>query len=60
MLIEKEMENLYNAMRKAVSQFGTDIMAEVRLIHILSDFGAFRSLPATKNILKDMLLNGDC
>ena len=60
MLIEKEMENLYNAMRKAVSQFGTDIMAEVRLIHILSDFGAFGSLPATKNILKDMLLNGDC
>lgn len=54
------MENLYNAMRKAVSQFGTDIMAEVRLIHILSDFGAFGSLPATKNILKDMLLNGDC
>lgn len=54
------MENLYNAMRKAVSQFGIDIMAEVRLIHILSDFGAFGSLPATKNILKDMLLNGDC
>lgn len=43
-----------------VCQFGSDVLTEMRFIHILSDYRVFGSLPAIKKILKDMILNGHC
>lgn len=54
------MESLGNALKKVVSQFGSDVLSDMKLIHILSDYGAFGSLHAAKNILKDMILKGYC
>ena len=46
------METLYNAIKKAVNQFGFNVLTEIKIINILSDFSAFSTLPATKTILK--------
>ena len=54
------METLYNAIKKAVNQFGFNILTENKIINILSDYGAFSTLPATKTILKNMVENGNC
>lgn len=54
------METLGNALKKVVSQFGSDVLSDMKLINMLSDYRAFDSLPAAKNILKDMIMNGHC
>lgn len=54
------MVSLNNAIKKAVLQFGADILTDRRFLNILSDFGAFKSVPATKTIMKNMIENGYC
>lgn len=54
------METLYNAIKKAINQFGYDILTDRKIVNILSDFGAFSTLPATKTIFKNMVDNGLC
>lgn len=54
------METLYNAIKKAVNQFGFNVLTDIKIINVLSDFGAFRTLSATKTILKYMVQNGHC
>ena len=54
------METLYNAIKKAVNQFGFNVLTEIKIINILSDFSAFSTLPAAKTIFKNMVENGYC
>lgn len=51
---------LYDAIKKVIKQFGHNILTEKKIINILSDYGAFKTLQATKTILKNMVENGFC
>lgn len=46
---------LYDAIKKVIKQFGHNILTEKKIINILSDYGAFKTLQATKTILKNMV-----
>lgn len=52
--------SLHITIRKAVNQFGMNILNEVRLINILLDLGGFDDIPASKVILKEMITDGYC
>ena len=54
------METLGNTLKRVVSQFGSGMLSDMKLINMLSDYRAFDSLPAAKNILKDMIMSGHC
>lgn len=54
------MDTLGNALKKVVSQFGSDALSDMKLINMLSDYRAFNSLPVVKNILREMIVNGHC
>ena len=55
-----QKDPLHITIRKAVDQFGMNILNEVRLINILSDLGGFNDIPASKVILKEMIADGYC
>ena len=42
-----QKDPLHITIRKAVDQFGMNILNEVRLINILSDLGGFNDIPAS-------------
>ena len=53
-------ESLYIALKESINRFGVDILKEGRLINILLDLGAFKDVPASKAILREMVLEGFC
>lgn len=55
-----QKDSLHITIRKAVNQFGMNILNEVRLVNILSDLGGFNDIPASKIILKVMIADGYC
>lgn len=54
------MTTLYEAIKKAVQLFGHEILTERKIVNILSDYGAFATLPTTKTVLKNMVGGGYC
>ena len=42
------MTTLYDAIKKAIQLFGHEILTERKIVNILSDYGAFATLPTTK------------
>lgn len=51
---------LHIAIREATTRFGKEVVLNDKFINILLDFDAFKELPATKNILKEMFAEGYC
>lgn len=51
---------LHIAIRKAVSRFGKEVVLNDKFVNILLDFDAFKLLPATKSILKEVIAEGYC
>lgn len=47
-----QKDSLHITIRKAVNQFDMNILNEVRLVNILSDFWSLNDMPASKIILK--------
>ncbi len=54
------MTTLYDAIKKAIQLFGHEILTERKIVNILSDYGAFATLPTTKTVLKNMVEGGYC
>lgn len=54
------MTTLYEAIKKAIQLFGHEILTERKIVNILSDYGAFATLPTTKTVLKNMVEGGYC
>lgn len=52
------MEEFQNIIKKAISEFGDNIITEVRFVNILSDYGAFESFPAYKFVIKELINAG--
>jgi hypothetical protein len=50
--------DLEKAIIDAVEQFGPDIVGEVKLVNILSDFNAYVEHPACKRILREVISSG--
>ena len=46
---------LHDALRKAVREYGVRVIAEKRLLYILSDFRAFEEYPAMRQVLGSIL-----
>ena len=46
---------LHDALRKAVREYGVRVIAEKRLLYILSDFRAFEEYPAMRQVLASIL-----
>ena len=55
-----EPKSLHIAMRKAIEQFGIDVLTENRLVNILLDYGAYSDIPAAKTIIQAMITGGYC
>lgn len=55
-----ETMSLHIAIRKAVEQFGIDVLTEGRLVNILLDYGAYSDVPAAKTIIQAILAGGYC
>lgn len=51
---------LHIALKEAIDQFGMEILTDVKLVNILLDYGAFADTPASKVILKEMIVGGYC
>ena len=51
-------ESLHVALHKAVEQFGIDVLTEGRVINILLDYDAFSDVPASKTILREIVMEG--
>lgn len=49
---------LCDAIKKAIDDFGTDVIKDTRLANILSDYCAFTDIPATKQVIKTLLDDG--
>lgn len=54
------METLHDAIRQVVRQFGHSILQDAKVVNILSDYGGFRTMSATKPIIKFMVAQGYC
>ena len=52
------MEDFHNIIKKTISEFGNNIITEVRFVNILSDYGAFESFPAYKFVIKELINAG--
>lgn len=49
---------LNNIIKKAISEFGKNIITEVRFVNILSDYGAFELCPSYKFVIKELIHAG--
>lgn len=49
---------LHDIIKQTISQFGKDIIADIKFFNILSDFGAYRETPEISNIVRDMIEHG--
>lgn len=49
---------LQEALKKAINEFGKDVLIEPRLLNILNDYHGFDEMPAARTILKTMLSDG--
>ena len=52
------MEDFNNIIKKAISEFGNNIITEIRFVNILSDYGAFESCPSYKFVIKELINAG--
>lgn len=52
------MEDFHNIIKKAISEFGDNIITEVRFVNILSDYGAFEAFPSYKFVIKELINAG--
>ena len=52
------MDKVLIEIKKAINDFGTDIINERRLIYILSDYGVLKDLRAERRILMDIIDGG--
>ena len=49
---------LYNAIKTVIDLQGKDILKDIRLLNILSDFNAYEDMPASKYLIKNMVNKG--
>ena len=52
------MDKVLIEIKKAINDFGTDIINERRLVYILSDYGVLKDLRAERRILMDIIDGG--
>lgn len=52
------MVELNNIIKKTISEFGKNIITEVRFVNILSDYGAFEAFPSYKFVIKELINAG--
>lgn len=51
-------EKLHLLVKEALNQFGKELIQSVKFVKILDDYNAFEDIPAAKQILKELLLEG--
>jgi uncharacterized protein YxeA len=51
-------KELHIASKEIVSQYGAVVVCTKQFLNLLADYGAFKSIPATKQILSDLLKSG--
>ena len=51
-------DNLIIALQLAVDQFGKTILSDSKLINILLDLGAFKAMPSTKSVIRELITEG--
>jgi hypothetical protein len=49
---------LYSAIKTVIELQGKDILKDIRLVNILSDFNAYEEMPASKYLIKNMVNEG--
>ena len=49
---------LHKALQKIVSQFGTEVLQEERLVNLLADYKAFDDYPAMRQVMEALSEGG--
>lgn len=53
-----ERKELHIVSKEIVAHFGSDIIQNKQFLYLLADYGAFKDIPATKQILNDLYKQG--